>query len=101
LLTFRQQALLNRTYNRKEKSLGQLCRKFLELYGKETHCIISLDACSETLGVERRRLYDIINILESFSAVSRKAKNSYEWRGLGSIRTFLANIEVVVGVKSS
>lgn len=88
------------SYNRKEKSLGQLCKKFLDLYGKESHCIISLDACSQTLGVERRRLYDIINILESFSAVSRKAKNSYEWKGLESIRTFLSNIEVVVGVRS-
>lgn len=82
------------TYNRKEKSLGQLCKKFLNLYGNENNCLISLDACTHRLGVERRRLYDIINILESFSAVTRKAKNLYEWKGLESIGQAICNMEV-------
>ena len=53
-----------------------------------------MDKCSESLGVERRRLYDIINILESFTAIVRKGKNSYEWKGLNSIKLFLTKIEV-------
>jgi len=81
-------------YNRKEKSLGQLCKKFLKLYGEEKSCVISLDSCTKRLGVERRRLYDIINILESFSTVTRKAKNLYEWRGLESIAQFIYQLEV-------
>ncbi len=83
------------SYNRKEKSLGQLCKKFLNLYGAESSCLISLDACTQRLGVERRRLYDIINILESFSAVARKAKNVYEWRGLASIGRYICGTEVL------
>ena len=81
-------------YNRKEKSLGQLCKKFLSLYGSETYCLICLDACTQKLGVERRRLYDIINILESFSAVARKAKNVYEWKGLKQIGISISEMEV-------
>jgi hypothetical protein len=30
-------------YNRKEKSLGELCRKFLSIYGKEEKDVLLLD----------------------------------------------------------
>lgn len=33
----------SKKYNRKEKSLGELCRKFIYLYGSQTYCIIALD----------------------------------------------------------
>ena len=56
-------------YNRKEKSLGELCRRFLFLYGTPQKGLLYLDQCTKELGVERRRIYDIINILESFSVI--------------------------------
>lgn len=75
----------SKKYNRKEKSLGELCKKFIYLYGSKNYWIIALDECTYTLGVERRRIYDIINILESFNVLSRLAKNQYEWRGIYQI----------------
>ena len=36
---------------------------------------VLLDKASLKLGVERRRIYDIVNILEALDIVSRKAKN--------------------------
>lgn len=70
------------TYTRKDKSLGELCKRFLSLYGRKSTYMIALDECTQSLGVERRRIYDIINILESLNVLIRKAKNLYEWRGI-------------------
>jgi transcription factor E2F7/8 len=54
----------------------------LNLYGKGERPEVCLDEAATILGVERRRIYDIVNILESVQIVSRKAKNCYAWHGL-------------------
>ena len=84
-LTKQQSSALYDKYNRKEKSLGELCRRFLTIYGKKEKDLLLLDQCTKELGVERRRIYDIINILESFCVIRRQAKNSYQWRGIDRI----------------
>ncbi|XP_040452020.1 transcription factor E2F7 isoform X3 [Falco naumanni] len=71
--------------SRKQKSLGLLCQKFLARYPSyplsTEKTTISLDEVASILGVERRRIYDIVNILESLQLVSRVAKNQYCWHG--------------------
>ncbi|PIK56784.1 putative transcription factor E2F7 [Apostichopus japonicus] len=72
--------------SRKAKSLGLLCERFLEMYqdsggSNQEPCEMSLDVIAKDLSVERRRIYDIINVLESVEMVSRKAKNRYIWHG--------------------
>ena len=76
------------TYRRKDKSLSILCINFMQRYesmATENPSMlpeISIDEASQHLAVERRRIYDIINILEAIDVVSRKCKNTYNWHGL-------------------
>ncbi|KAI5942469.1 Transcription factor E2F7 [Manis javanica] len=75
--------------SRKQKSLGLLCQKFLARYPSypllTEKTTISLDEVAVSLGVERRRIYDIVNVLESLHLVSRVAKNQYGWHGWHSL----------------
>mmetsp|Transcript_43257 Transcript_43257/g.104797 ORF Transcript_43257/g.104797 Transcript_43257/m.104797 type:complete len:700 (+) Transcript_43257:354-2453(+) len=82
-LSYENHNLLATAYSRKKKSLGVLADNFLETYKSltpGTHIII--DEAAKVLGVERRRIYDIVNILESIGIVCKFKKNTYSWMGL-------------------
>ncbi|CAK6959957.1 LOW QUALITY PROTEIN: transcription factor E2F7 [Scomber scombrus] len=83
--------------SRKQKSLGLLCQKFLALYpdypSPHDTIWISLDEVATNLGVERRRIYDIVNVLESLMIVGRIAKNSYTWYGRQRLEVTLEELQ--------
>ncbi|KAK1359726.1 E2F transcription factor-like [Heracleum sosnowskyi] len=74
---------LNPSYSRKQQSLGLLCSSFLSLYDRDGVETIGLDDARARLGVGRRRIYDILNILESIGLLTKKGKNHYSWKGFG------------------
>ncbi|XP_009697575.1 PREDICTED: transcription factor E2F8 [Cariama cristata] len=85
--------------SRKEKSLGLLCHKFLARYpdypSTAENNYICLDEVAEELNVERRRIYDIVNVLESLHMVSRLAKNRYAWHGRHNLAKTLQALKKV------
>ncbi|KAL9267295.1 E2F transcription factor-like E2FE-like protein [Drosera capensis] len=89
-------------YSRKQKSLGLLCSNFLGLYNRDGVDSIGLDDAACRLGVERRRIYDIVNVLESVGVRSkssflvvmcRRAKNQYTWKGFKEIPKALEELK--------
>ncbi len=56
---------------------------------------IYLNEFSKRLQVERRRIYDIINILEGFDIVVKKGKNIYIWKGLAAFNLKLKILDVL------
>ncbi|KAK2076617.1 hypothetical protein QBZ16_005377 [Prototheca wickerhamii] len=68
-------------YSRKAKSLSLLCENFITRFGLP-ESVISLDGSAKALGVERRRIYDIVNVLESVKVVTKVQKNQYTWHGM-------------------
>lgn len=85
--------------SRSEKSLGEICLKFLNNFGSKPSDPkrikeVNVEDCVGILGIERRRMYDIVNILESFEMVRRIKKNVYELLSPESIKDKIKELEV-------
>jgi hypothetical protein len=81
-------------YSRKLKSLGVLAETFVQKHSNippETTVIV--DDLARSLGVERRRVYDVVNILESMGVVVKKSKNTYLWMGMDNLSISLGKLQ--------
>lgn len=66
---------------RYETSLGLLTKKFVSLFHSSLSGTVDLNKASETLQVQKRRIYDITNVLEGIGLVEKKSKNMVHWCG--------------------
>mmetsp|Transcript_16555 Transcript_16555/g.46728 ORF Transcript_16555/g.46728 Transcript_16555/m.46728 type:complete len:329 (+) Transcript_16555:111-1097(+) len=66
---------------RSEKALAVLTERFHELVCKSEDGTVDLNHASATLGIPKRRIYDVINVLEGIGLVEKTSKNRIMWKG--------------------
>ena len=85
--------LIKRRAKRKESSLKQICTSILQKFICSEKPQIRLNDFARELQVERRRIYDIVNVLEGFDIVKKKGKNVYLWNGLQGFEQALSILQ--------
>ncbi|NXX92764.1 E2F6 factor, partial [Centropus bengalensis] len=72
-----------------DASLVYLTRKFMDLVRTAPDGVLDLNEVATTLGVRKRRVYDITNVLDGIHLIQKRSKNLIQWVG--------SNLDHVVG----
>lgn len=72
--------------------------RFLDHFPMEISCLetprkLIIDDVARELGTERRRVYDIVNVLECLNMASRVQKNMYQWMGKQHLESTLSKLK--------
>ena len=78
--------------NRDSKGLHQMSRSLIRLLSNNINEFFSLDSICTRIQVEKRKIYDLINILTSIRMINRVSKGVYKWLGTDSILEFLNSL---------
>ncbi|GMS83171.1 hypothetical protein PENTCL1PPCAC_5346, partial [Pristionchus entomophagus] len=82
---------------RKEKSLGLLCQRFIEAMkeatAQEGSNSVHLESVATKMKVEKRRIYDIVNVMEALDAMSKLNKSYYAWHGLNNLPKLMHELQ--------
>ncbi|NXE81537.1 E2F6 factor, partial [Cochlearius cochlearius] len=72
-----------------DASLVYLTQKFMDLVKTAPDGVLDLNEVATTLGVRKRRVYDITNVLDGIHLIQKRSKNLIQWVG--------SNLDQVVG----
>ncbi|XP_029013072.1 transcription factor E2F1 [Betta splendens] len=67
--------------SRYDTSLNLTTKRFLNLLSQSPDGVVDLNWASQVLDVQKRRIYDITNVLEGIQLISKKSKNNIQWLG--------------------
>lgn len=62
-----------------DASLVYLTRKFMDLVKRAPDGVLDLNEVARTLGVRKRRVYDITNVLDGIHLIQKRSKNLIQW----------------------
>ncbi|XP_034965732.1 transcription factor E2F6 isoform X3 [Zootoca vivipara] len=72
---------INSRKPRYDGSLVHLTRRFMDLVKVSPEGVLDLNEVSRTLGVRKRRVYDITNVLDGIHLIQKRSKNLIQWVG--------------------
>ena len=86
-----------------KSDLALLCERFLNKYSRQRPPRdIRMQELERMLGVTRRRLYDVLNVMESMDVIATTGKLRYQWLGIANmvseatlLEEFRANAEPI------
>ncbi|KAM3710811.1 hypothetical protein ACJW31_01G059900 [Castanea mollissima] len=70
---------------RYDSSLGLLTKKFISLIQEAKDGTLDLNHTADILQVQKRRIYDITNVLEGIGLIEKTSKNHIRWKGYGDV----------------
>ncbi|XP_030062645.1 transcription factor E2F2 [Microcaecilia unicolor] len=79
---------------RYDTSLGLLTKKFIHLLSESDNGVMDLNRAAEVLEVQKRRIYDITNVLEGIQLIRKKSKNNIQWMMLVRAIIFLIHTKL-------
>jgi len=56
---------------------------------------MDLNKAAESLNVQKRRIYDITNVLEGIGLIEKKSKNNIQWKAIGLSSTGETRADIV------
>ena len=65
--------------------MGELTKRFIDLLKSSPTKEVDLNEASKTLEVQKRRIYDITNVLEGIGLIEKTIKNKIRWKGNQSL----------------
>ncbi|KAF6142918.1 hypothetical protein GIB67_003874 [Kingdonia uniflora] len=71
---------------RYDSSLGLLTKKFINLLMGAEDGTLDLNKTADVLEVQKRRIYDITNVLEGIGFIEKTTKNNIRWKGFGTLK---------------
>ncbi|KAH0456569.1 hypothetical protein IEQ34_014476 [Dendrobium chrysotoxum] len=79
---------------RYDSSLGLLTKKFINLLQQAEDGTLDLNKAAEILDVQKRRIYDITNVLEGVGLIVKQLKNRIHWKGFEMSRPMEVGAEI-------
>eukprot|EP00040_Diaphanoeca_grandis_P029651 m.173993 g.173993 ORF g.173993 m.173993 type:complete len:681 (-) comp31748_c3_seq2:239-2281(-) len=75
-----------------ETSLGKLTETFYSMLKAAAGGTLDLNRVADQLRVQKRRVYDITNVLEGIGLIEKKSKNHIQWKG-GHLTTSVSHLQ--------
>lgn len=71
--------------SRYDTSLGLLTKRFVTMLRGSPDGVVDLNTACDVMGVQKRRIYDITNVLEGVKLIQKESKNKIRWVGGGEV----------------